>query len=73
MELIATPASTIPSAETCFSRDNPRITAATAMEPRKDHREIPTPPVRFRVMIAKAAPKVAPWETPRVEAEARGL
>ena len=66
-------ASTIPSAETCFSRDSPRITAATAMEPRKDHREIPTPPVRFRVIIAKAAPKVAPWETPRVEAEARGL
>ena len=38
MELIATPASTIPSADTCFSRDRPRITTATAMEPRKDHR-----------------------------------
>ena len=60
MELIATPASTIPSAETCFSRDRPRITTATAMEPRKDHREMPMPPVRFRVTMANAAPKVAP-------------
>ena len=73
LELMATPDSTMPSAETCLSRDSPRITAATAMEPMNDHREMATPPVRFRVTMAKAAPKVAPWETPRVEADASGL
>ena len=41
-------------------RDSPRMTTATAMEPAKDHREIPTPPVRFNVTMANAAPKVAP-------------
>ena len=36
MELMATPARTIPSADTCLNRDSPRMTMATAMEPRKE-------------------------------------
>ena len=78
MELMATPARTIPSGETCRNRLSPRITRATAMLPAKAHRGIatlPRPPADpiCSTMIAKAAPKLAPWDTPRVEAEARGL
>ena len=75
MELMATPASTMPSGLICRKRESPRITAATASEPAKEHRVTPMPllPARPSTTMAKAAPKVAPWETPSVEAEASGL
>ena len=78
IELMATPARTIPSADTCRNRLRPRITKATAILPTKAHKGMampPSPPTapRFSTMMAKAAPKLAPWDTPRVEAEARGL
>ena len=78
MELMATPARTIPSGEICLNRDSPRITRATAMLPAKAHRgmaALPTAPAEaaFKTTMAKAAPKLAPWDTPSVDAEASGL
>ena len=75
MELMATPASTMPSEETCLNRLRPRMTAATSSEPRNEHSGMAQLPVcvRPRPMMATAAPNVAPCDTPSVEAEASGL
>ena len=62
MELMATPANTIPSGDTCRNLLRPRITKATAMDPTNAHSGIPKPSVapNPNTTIANAAPKVAP-------------
>src|SRR5699024_10223497 len=68
---------TIDSGEIWLSLDNPNITNATPMLPANAAIEIKIPPLceapAFRPIIANAAPKLAPCDTPRVDADARGL
>lgn len=69
--LMATPARTMPWALILLNFDKAKIKLATIIDPRKESRGIWKAPLRLKTTIAKAAPKLAPWETPIVEAEAR--
>ena len=75
MELTATPESTMPSGEIRVSFVSARIRAATSMLPAKARpgTSAPESVFAFNAMIANAAPKLAPCETPNVDAEASGF
>ena len=86
-ELRATPAKIMEEGDADRRRHRPRMTAVVASPPRKAQRvtvpgELMVTAVpalaafwapASRAMMANAAPKAAPWDTPRVEAEASGL
>ncbi len=88
MELMATPARTMVEGVVPLTLEIPRIASVVAKPEAKAQidtkyglvmakAEIVPPPLVWmpapRTTMAKAAPKEAPWETPRVEAEASGL